>query len=162
MNCRKRITLPKMFDSFTCEDGLPTYWTYFRRKTLWLTDFRSFAVVCWSGGIFCWTLYGGMAMVATCHSQGSHAHVYFPLNGTVTCKMNITLYWRRLETSNWDNELIRKLFTELTSDFLETRTVSSPADHNAGLRHVCIAFDFQILKLCVLRLNTWWNGLGIN
>ena len=31
--------------------------------------------------------------------------LYLTLNGTIMYKMNITLYWQRLETSDWDHKL---------------------------------------------------------
>ena len=38
--------------------------------------------------------------------------IYLTLNGTIIYKMKITLYWRRLETTDWDHEHIRTLLTD--------------------------------------------------
>lgn len=41
--------------------------------------------------------------------------IYSILNGTIIYKINMMLYWRRLETRDWDHKLFGKMFTEATS-----------------------------------------------
>lgn len=40
---------------------------------------------------------------------------YFSQNWTIIFRMNIMLRWRTLETTDWDHELMRNLFTEVVN-----------------------------------------------
>lgn len=40
---------------------------------------------------------------------------YFTQNWTIIFRMNIMLRWRTLETTDWDHELMRNLFTEVVN-----------------------------------------------
>lgn len=44
----------------------------------------------------------------------------FTVNGTITYKVNTMLCWRRLENSNWDCKLVRKLFTMVVNQVRST------------------------------------------
>ena len=49
--------------------------------------------------------------------------------GTIDYKMNIVLYWRRLDTLDSDHELIRKLFTEVINQ-ARSRLISHKLTYN--------------------------------
>lgn len=82
---------------------------------------------------YSWLRTGGHAVVATCQSQGrpirKHTELYrllYSKMGVNFNKINNTLYWRRLATTDWDHELIRKIFTEVINE-IKSRVIFSLA-----------------------------------
>lgn len=53
------------------------------------------------------------AVVATSQLQSIPCFTYFTLIGSIIYKINIMLFLRRFETSDWDYKLIRKLLSEV-------------------------------------------------
>lgn len=80
------------------------------------------------------------------------------LNGAIIYKAYTILYWRRVETSDWDHKLFRKMFTELKKlseklsnlpiDFYTRRRIRPllAIRSNAAFNDVCICFTFHIWR----------------
>ena len=81
-----------------------------------------------------WTSKQKCAMVASCQPQGGctlNTHtipccIHLTLNRTIIHQMNIMLFRKRLETSDWGHKLPRKLFTEVINQ-LRSRLIFSEA-----------------------------------
>lgn len=81
--------------------------------------------------------------------------VCFAPNWSIIYKINITLYWRRLETSDWEPKLVMKLFAEVIN---QLRSWVGPGNSvNVLYNRWFQGFGFVPYGCCLGVANKWPN-----